>query len=57
VKNDIDDDMNMYIILLVCSMTFLGCKTYEHFRDEQEIKKIAKEILNTPNLKNENNNQ
>jgi hypothetical protein len=47
--------MNMCIIVLVCSMTFFGCKTYENFKDEQEFKKQGREILDTPNL-NENNN-
>jgi hypothetical protein len=37
-------------------MTFLGCKTYESYRDRQTIRKEAREILNTPNLTNERNN-
>lgn len=49
-------EANIWLIAIVCSMTFFGCKAYEQFKDKQEIKKQVTEILNTPNLTNENTN-
>lgn len=43
--------MNFYIILIVFTITFLGCKTFERIEERNKFKQQAQDILNTPNLK------
>lgn len=42
--------MNFYIILIVSTLTFLGCKTFEKWDGERKIKQQVEEMFQTPNL-------
>ena len=42
--------MNFYIILIVFTITLLGCKTFEKWNDKKLIKKQAEQMFQTPNL-------
>ena len=42
--------MNLYIILIIYVVTFIGCDIYEKYQDKKYIKKTAQQILETPNL-------
>jgi hypothetical protein len=42
--------MNFYIILITFVFTFLGCKTFEKYDEQQKMKRIAESIWNTPDL-------
>ena len=42
--------MNLYIILIIYVVTFISCDIYEKYQDKKYIKNTAQEILETPNL-------
>jgi len=42
--------MNFYIILIVFTLTFLGCKTFEKWDVERKIKNEVEQMLQTPDL-------
>ena len=42
--------MNLYIILIIYVVTFISCDIFEKYQDKKHIKKIAQEILENPNL-------
>ena len=43
--------MNFYIILIVTTITFFGCKLIEKHDEKRQFKKDVESILQTPNLK------
>jgi hypothetical protein len=42
--------MNLYIILIIYVVTFIGCDVFEKYQDKKYIKRTAQQILETPNL-------
>lgn len=48
--NPYEIGMNLYIILIIYVVTFISCDIYEKYQDKKYIKKTAQEILETPNL-------
>lgn len=42
--------MNFYIILIVFTLTFLGCKTFEKWDGERKIKNEVEQMFQTPDL-------
>lgn len=48
--NPYEIGMNFYIILIIYVVTFIGCDIYEKYQDKKHIKNTAQDILETPNL-------
>jgi len=48
--NPYEIGMNFYIILIIYVVTFISCDIYEKYQDKKYIKKTAQEILETPNI-------
>lgn len=48
--NPYEIGMNFYIILIIYVVTFIGCDIYEKHQDKKYIKRTAQEILETPNI-------
>jgi hypothetical protein len=42
--------MNLYIILIIYVVTFIGCDVFEKYQDKKYIKRTAQQILETPNF-------
>jgi high-affinity Fe2+/Pb2+ permease len=42
--------MNFYIILIVFTLTLLGCKTFEKWDGERKIKNEVEQMFQTPDL-------
>jgi hypothetical protein len=42
--------MNFYIILIVFTITFLGCKTFEKWDGERKIKNEVEQMFQTQDL-------
>lgn len=42
--------MNLYIILIIYVVTFISCDVFEKYQDKKYIKRTAQQILETPNL-------
>ena len=48
--NPYEIGINFYIILIIYVVTFIGCDIYEKYQDKKYIKRTAQQILETPNL-------
>lgn len=42
--------MNLYFIIAVITLTFLGCKAFEVYEDNKVVKKEVEQMLDHPDL-------
>ena len=48
--NPYEIGLNFYIILIIYVVTFIGCDIFEKHQEKKYIKRTAQQILETPNL-------